>query len=431
MNDVYIHPETYHALLRGKVQPEADSAERAAPQSSGRTNGAGEFDADERLPAFPEAAWRGLFTDYRDAMRGTTEAPETAHFATLWAAIAVALGRKVSMYAGDWIFPNVYLGVLGPTGNRKTTAMRRLFHCGLLDGVQGIQVVRNVGSTEGLAQALQDGTGGSDCVYLMFWEELSALLARGRWSGSTVLEFITETFDCPLEWSLAYRRNPPALRKPTPTILCGTTPEWFWKNARPEDFFGGFANRFLFLAGDRQEPLPLPAKPDAAKLAGIQAHIAEIARTPVCRAQFTPSAARLWETFYRRWQRMERTGLLEAALQRTHIYACKLAMAYAAAEATLPEVTLEQLRAAISVALYAARCTQALIDAQAQNARPEGELEKRFLAWVQKHEGQRLRYMQQTLSKYCGSAEIFNRIVKSLMVADLIEIRERRVYLAR
>src|ERR1700721_2718970 len=53
------------------------------------------------LPAFPEIAWRGIFADYREAMTGTTEASDVAHFSTCWAAAAVAMGRRVYTYAGD------------------------------------------------------------------------------------------------------------------------------------------------------------------------------------------------------------------------------------------------------------------------------------------------------------------------------------------
>lgn len=160
---------------------------------------------DDTLPDFPETAWRGAIADYHEAMTGTTEASDVAHFSAFWAAAAVTLGRRVSMYAGERIFANVYLSVFGPTGDKKTTAQRRILNCGLL--ALSIRIIRNLGSTEGLADALKRDDG-ADMVALFFWEELTALLARGRWSGSTILEFITETFDCPPEWGMKYRKDP-------------------------------------------------------------------------------------------------------------------------------------------------------------------------------------------------------------------------------
>ena len=189
----------------------------------------------ESLPDFPEHAWRGVFADYRDAQCEEPLRPRMwrLHFASLWAALAATHARGVCMYAGDPVYPDVYLAIFGGTRDKKTTAMRRPLGLGLIP--QPVKVVRNVGSAEGLADALkrEDGT---DAVALFFWEELTSLLARGRWAGSTVLEFLTEAFDCPPTWGLAYRRDKVEIGNPTPTIIAGTTTEWFWKNART----GGF-----------------------------------------------------------------------------------------------------------------------------------------------------------------------------------------------
>ena len=267
-------------------------------------------------------------------------------------------------------------------------------------------------------------------MYLFFWEELSALLARGRWSGATVLEFLTETFDCPPEWGLKYKKSPVSILKPTPSILAGTTPEWFWKNARDEDFYGGFGNRFLYLTGRKKAPLPDPKEPDAVRLRAVKTKLTALGKLEGVKASWDSRSKRLWEEFYRDWESRERSGLLSAALKRVHVYVRKLAMTYAACEETLPEITLDQLQAAIGVGVYSAECTEALIDARNQNTRPESELERRFIAWVEKHPGTRVRHMQQTVSKYCGSAEVFNRVLRNLAQADQLQIRgnPRRVY---
>src|SRR5437867_10548618 len=108
----------------------ADAKQAPRAEKSGSSEPA---DQDDSIPAFPELAWRASFKDYRDAMDGSTEASDVVHFATLWAATAVAAGRRVSYYAGDCIYPNVFLNYYGPTGDKKTTAERRLFQCGLVN----------------------------------------------------------------------------------------------------------------------------------------------------------------------------------------------------------------------------------------------------------------------------------------------------------
>jgi len=266
--------------------------------------------------AFPETAWRGAFADYRLAMGDTTEAPDAAHFAALWSVAGALLGRRVGMFAGGQIYANVYLGFFGPTGDKKTTAMRRILDHGLCDPVR---VVRNLGSTEGLADAMgAEGSNGGSVLF--FWEELSPLLARARWSGSTILEFVTETFDCPESWGLKYRKDPIQIKQPTPTILAATTPDWFWKNARDDDFHGGALNRFLFFTGPRKALLPNPRKPQTALLARVAEHLARLSQLQPCEARWDETAAKVWDAFYLDWESRERTGLLAAALKRIHAY---------------------------------------------------------------------------------------------------------------
>ena len=291
-------------------------------------------------------------------------------------------------------------------------------------------MIRNLGSTEGLADALKR-EDGSDTVALFFWEELTVLFARGRWTGSTILEFITETFDCPPEWGMKYRKDPINLVAPTPTILAGTTCEWFWKNARSDDFFGGLGNRFLYLTGPKKRPIPNPSEPDGAALRRVRDAFAGLSELSPVEARFDTVASRLWERFYMSWEQRERTGLYAAAVKRVHVYVRKLAMTYAALEGTLPEIGIEQLKAAIAVGVYAAECGKALVDAQNATLQPEAELEQKFMKWIEEHDGAKKRYMQQTLSKITGGCEIFNRVLLNLARADQIEIRENRVYVAR
>jgi hypothetical protein len=107
-------------------------------------------------------------------------------------------------------------------------------------------------------------------------------------------------------------------------------------------------------------------------------------------------------------------------IKRIHVYIRKLAMTYAALEGTLPEIGIEQLKAAIAVGVYAAECAKTLVDAQNAILRPESELEQKFVKWIEEHDGAKKRHMQQTY-----------RVLLNLARADQIEIREKRVYVVR
>lgn len=86
------------------------------------------------------------------------------------------------------------------------------------------------------------------------------------------------------------------------------------------------------------------------------------------------------------------------------------------------------LLAAIAAIRYAKECTARLIDLQAAKSKPQAELEPHFLRWIRNHEGERVRRLQQKMARHCGDAETFNRVLKSLVHADLIEVRDKRVY---
>jgi hypothetical protein len=378
-------------------------------------------------PQFPEIAWRSVFRDYRQAVEGSTEASDVAHFAALWAATASALGRRVSMFSGFQTYPNIYVAFFGGTGDKKTTAMRSVFS--LLS--EGVLLIPSVGSTEGLIELVKDKSETrSYDSQLYFWEEFSSLLSRARWSGSTLLEFLAETFDCPDKWELSYRKkNKVTIESPTPSIICGTTAEWFWKSARPEDFHGGFGNRFLFLTGERKPPIPEPTEPDRAALVSIRERIAALSSITPVRVHWSPDARRRWTEFYLDWETRPREPLLAAATKRIHLYARKLAMAYAAVEGTLPEITSDQARAAIAVALYAANCAERLIDERVKNESDEAELEGRIVRWAGRNPGGKVRYLQQAMGRYADAIR-FNRTLAALAHSDRIRLQERRVYLA-
>ena len=105
-------------------------------------------------------------------------------------------------------------------------------------------------------------------------------------------------------------------------------------------------------------------------------------------------------------------------------------MTYAAIEQTLPYIDEDQLQAAIALVQYAVQCTERLLDLQAACSKPQSELEERFLRYIGNHEGERVRRLQQKMSRYCGDAETFNRVLKSLLHADRIEVRDRCVWLS-
>jgi hypothetical protein len=207
-----------------------------------------------QLPSFPKAAWRGIFADYRAALEQTTEASDAFHFAALWARCAVALGRRVSFPYAMQLFPNVYLVCFGATGDRKTTATRIGTKLG-----SPYKLISGGGSGEGLADEFSGAEIGQSL--LIHAEEFSQILRPGRWDGSTLKPFLTQCFDCPERYEMKFRKDPIEIDQPTPSLLAGTTADWFWQDFQGRDFQGGFGNRIFFFAAWMRSRISNRARP--------------------------------------------------------------------------------------------------------------------------------------------------------------------------
>lgn len=396
------------APIQTLTSPEEDSANAA------------EVTEEDSLPAFPEDAWRGPFLDYRAAMDGTSEAPDTAHFAAFWATVAARLRRRVSFYMAFPHFANVFLVSYGTTGDSKTSAARQALRLLPPDGQ--VKVLRGIGSAEALGDWMAQPEGAPPVSHLLFVEEISTLLTRGGWEGSTVLSFLTETYDCPDVYEVPFRKNPVRVEEPTPTLLAGTTPEWFWKSMREIDIHGGFGNRLFFLTGRPKPPIPLPTKPHGEYLHRVQQALAQLDRIERCELVLEQQAKTLWAEFYHAWKITPWAPLTAAAVKRIPAYIIKLAMTYAALEQTVPVIRADQLAAAMKVGHYGARCAQRLMERHQLQTR-QGQLESRVCQVLAGGPLPVWRIHQAISGRF--SAEDVNRAIKSLEVPEIIRVVKR------
>ena len=400
--------DPFHARPAEETGPEIAS-ELNLPSASDA--GADNESEQVTLPAFPEKAWRGLFAVYRAAMADATEASDAFHFAALWARCAVALGRRVQFRYGMPLFPNVYLLCFGTTGDRKTTATRNTGELG-----SAFKIVRGGGSGEGLADEFAAAEPGKGL--LLYAEEFSQILRPGRWEGATLIPFLTACFDCPPQYEMKLRKSPVKLDRPTPTVLGGTTPEWFWQDFHARDFQGGFGGRIFFFTGRPKEDIPLPKTPN---VTGVSRGVDKLELVTPCEAGFDVEASELWDTFYRTWRKEEtrHDALLQTAVRRIPAYVLKLAMLYAASEGTLPEINLDQLSAAVQVAKYGVGCAKELLSLQCSGINPRKELERRILGFVSSQPGCKTtkREIYRALARHYSDAEAFNRAFESLVRA--------------
>jgi hypothetical protein len=358
----------------------------------------------------PDPVWRGAFKDYRTAMKDATEAPDAYHFSTLLVRAGAALGRRIWFDYGMRLYPNFYCVNFGPSGDRKTTAQRYFDDL----GTDLVRKISGASSGEALADEFQDLPPGTPCVLSI--EEFAELLRRGRWDGSTVLQFLTTCFDCPPRYQLKFRKNPVDLLEPTPSLLAGSTPDWFWQSARSTDFRGGFANRILYFTGKRKAAIPLPSVPD---LKGVRATLDALSGIQGGSARLSPKATELWQRLYPTWEMAQdkRDPMLRVALERIPPYTLKTGMVYAAFEQTFPQITRDQLRAAILVGDFCAKCAAELLSLQNAGTNPTKELERRILDFVtqQPQKQAKKRQIYRALWRHYTCAEQFDRSFRALV----------------
>ncbi len=374
------------------------------------------------IPAFPEAAWRGPFAAYRDAMAGTTEMPDAFHFASLWVMAAGTLRRRLHLYYAYPHYPNVLLVNVGASGDTKKTT-------GIRQGVQlvpgdAMKVLRGIGSAEALADWMTQPENAPPVAHLLVLEELATLLRRGKWEGSTVLHFLTETFDAPPVYEVPFRKNPIKVVEPTSSLLAGTTSEWFWKAMAEEDFHGGFGNRLFFLAGAPKAPIPMPPKPAARALEQVRAELAALTSGPTGEVQLAADACPVWAEFYHAFKQTKFPSLVSAATRRIPTYALKLGLVYAAFEHTVPWIMKDQLRAAVAVSGFGARCAAWLVE-QRQTFRQEHRCETAVLEALERVDLPAWRIHHGIGGRF--TAEELNRALRALMgTGTILEVGRTR-----
>jgi hypothetical protein len=377
------------------------------------------------VSVFPEIAWREVFQTYREAMQGTTEATDVAHFAALWGATALLLRRKVWIPYGMQVYPNVYLVLFGPTGDRKTTGARGLPN--LLPESSRVKILQGIGSGEGVADWLAPAPDSTTPISQgVFLEELSALLTLGRWEGSTLKECLTQVWDCPARYEKKYRKAPINLHEPTLSLLACTTPALFWQGVSEVDLHSGFCNRLLYLTGPVKAPIPLPGEPDSYKQMAVRKVLASLDSCYEGKASLEPAARALWEEFYYAWRAENLEPSLKAATERVPTYCMKLTLVYAALEGTLPTITAEQITAAIAVGRYAVACTEQLLGCRTGVSRQGAceETVRRILASAPS--GLPVWKVNQRIGGRISLEEVLRAVAAMEKVGEVIQVEETK-----
>jgi len=350
------------------------------------------------LDTLPETAWTDWAKLYRSAVGDSTEAADEFHYLALLTTLGTAFGRNVVVHCGRPVYLNSYAILVGPTGDRKSTAAQLGLEMLARVAPQAL-VLNGVGSQEGLMErmAVTDPGGGPQPT-LWYVDEMASLLKKARRESSgSLIEFITEIFHCPDFKTHSTRSKAIHLQHPTLSILAGSTPAWLEAALAHEDVLGGFANRFVFVTGRPKPDNPMPSRPDSSALEALASWVRRATQAPAREVAWTPGARGQWAEFYLEWRRSINgsSELVAALLRRIDLYIIKFA-ALAAAMDQASHISTVHLSAAIDLGRFLAGCVCRLLGEL--GASPDCRLETLIEKRLQEAHGQmRRKQLRQTL----------------------------------
>ncbi len=295
------------------------------------------------------ASWIQAYLTYT----AESESPEDYHIWCAISSIAAVLRRRVFFDMGYFlVYPNMYIVLVSPAGRcKKSTAMR--LAKGLFTKISDIEFTADSTTRERLIQDLS----------MAFKEEQSALTAHSSEfasmltsSGMDMVVFLTDIFDCPLEWSHKTKiGGTQKIRAPYLNLLAGTTPDWIAK-AMPLDTIGiGLTSRVIFIFQDTprvRDPIPKlsPAQMQLSQL--LAEDLKVISRISGQYNWADPDTEERHKAWYRsRLEQPNPTGdpRLNGYYERKPIHFLKLCMIIAASKRDETIITMEDFEQALQL----------------------------------------------------------------------------------
>ena len=299
-----------------------------------------------------------FLSDYRIYSSGN-ESPPTYHLFSSLVALASVISRRVWIDMGYFvIYPNLYVILVGPPGNKKSTAIG--LARGLLHRLKTVPFSGECTSKEKLVldmvageRLLENNPPFADTqrVYSPLTIMVSELSEFLQISTDNMIGFITDVFDINFPYEHKTKnKGSVVINGPYLCILAGTTPSWMTTYLRSDIITGGFTRRCIFIyEQDRPKRIAFPKDNIS------QEHINAWQRVFLASErisklkgefQWTPEA----REFYRHWYenlKVPSDANTVGYYETKHIQLLKLAMLYAISETEALTIRIDDLRAGL------------------------------------------------------------------------------------
>lgn len=196
--------------------------------------------------------------DWLESYMRVTENSEPPVLYHLWSgitAISSALRRKCFSNWGSrgYIYPNLYVSLVGPPGGRKGTAMKRAKKM-----VQNLDIPMgsdSLGSTQAMYKEIMDSKASYPSCGVMkehkslsIWSEEFQVFLSDR--DLTLIGALTDLFDCADSWKYTtLKRKTEDISNCWLTIIGAITPSLLQSKLSQDAVGGGLLSRIIFVVG--------------------------------------------------------------------------------------------------------------------------------------------------------------------------------------
>jgi hypothetical protein len=215
--------------------------------------------------------------DYKTFTSGN-EAHPNYHLWCALVALSSIVSRRVYIEQGFFrVYANLYVVLVGPPGNRKTTAMS--VSKTLMRELKTIPMTAECITKEALVQSMaenerafqpapKDGAALMPTVYTPYTVCVTELSQFVGASKENMIDFLTTIYDQDFYENKTKNKGTDTIIGPYLVVLACTTPAWITARLRDDVISGGFSRRALFVyETERGERIPFPEVTAEARLA--------------------------------------------------------------------------------------------------------------------------------------------------------------------
>lgn len=283
-----------------------------------------------------------FLSDYREFSKGS-EAHPTYHTFSALMALSSIVSRRVWIEQGYFkIFPNLYIVLVGPPGNRKTSAMS--IARSLLRVLENVPFSSDAVTKEKLTLDLYEQTRSIENLPDQYAEqriyapmtvmatELSEFLGA---NSMGMINFLTTIYDQEVYETRTKNKGNVKIVGPFLNFLACTTPDWITTYLRSDVISGGFSRRAIFVletgkAGRIPFPVVTPEAQEAwARLVEYSRALQKIAGP----MEWEPEAKSFYEQWYRKLE-MPNDETVVGYYETKHMQLLKIASLLSLSEST-------------------------------------------------------------------------------------------------